>query len=55
MTIDQRGKLINQGIQWIDEVLLWRLGYNDKYLDRTQQPGNSTTPRYDLSLRDSSW
>jgi hypothetical protein len=55
MTIEQRGKLINQAIQWIDEVLLWRFGYSSQYLDRIQQPGSSTTPRYDLSLRDSSW
>lgn len=55
MTMEQRGKLINQAIQWIDEVLLWRFGYSGEYLDRIQQPGNSTTPRYDLSIRDSSW
>jgi hypothetical protein len=55
MTIEQRWKLINQAIQWIDEVLLWRIGYRGKYLDRIQQRGNSTTPRYDLTLRDSSW
>lgn len=55
MTIEQRWQYINQGIQWIDEVLLWRFGYNSEYLDRIKQPGNSITPRYDLSLRDSSW
>jgi hypothetical protein len=55
MTIEQRWKLIKQAIQWIDEVLLWRLGYGSKYLDRTQQWESSTLPRYDLSLRDSSW
>lgn len=55
MTMEQRGKLINQAIQWIDEVLLWRFGYSGEYLDRIQQPGNSTNPRYDLALRDSSW
>ncbi len=55
MTIEQRRQYINQGIQWIDEVLLWRIGYRGKYLDRIQQQGSSTTPRYDLSLRDSGW
>ena len=55
ITVEQRWKLINQAIQWIDEVLLWRIGYRGKYLDRIQQRGNSTTPRYDLTLRDSSW
>ncbi|MBW4593303.1 MAG: hypothetical protein KME46_10365 [Brasilonema angustatum HA4187-MV1] len=52
MTIEQRWKFIKQAIQWIDEVLLWRLGYSGKYLDRTQQWESSTLPRYDLSLRD---
>ncbi|NJM74295.1 MAG: hypothetical protein HC862_31920 [Scytonema sp. RU_4_4] len=55
MTIEQRWKFIKQTIQWIDEVLLWRLGYSSKYLDRTQQWESSTLPRYNLSLRDSSW
>ncbi|MBE9125634.1 MULTISPECIES: hypothetical protein [unclassified Coleofasciculus] len=55
MTLEQRKKLINQAIQWIDEVLLWRIGYSGKYLDRIQNPGISTTPRYDLSLRVPSW
>lgn len=34
MTQNQRWQLIYRGIQWIDEVLLWRLGYDGKYLDR---------------------
>ena len=55
MTIEQRRKLINQAILWIDEVLLWRLGYSGKYKDRIQQWELSINPRYDLSLRNSSW
>ncbi|NMG22104.1 hypothetical protein [Brasilonema bromeliae] len=55
MTIEHRWKFIKQAIQWIDEVLLWRLGYSSKYLDRTQEWESSTLPRYDLSLRASSW
>lgn len=55
MTIEKRWKLINQAIQWIDEVLLWRLGYNGEYLDRIRGMETSTNPRYDLSLRDSNW
>lgn len=54
MTPEQRWQYINQGIQWIDEVLLWRFGYNSEYLDRIQK-GSLPTPRYDLSVRDSSW
>jgi hypothetical protein len=53
MTVEQRWQLIKQAIQWIDEVLLWRLGYSGEYLDRTR--GISIDPRYDLSLRDSNW
>lgn len=53
MTTEQRWQLIKQAIQWIDEVLLWRLGYSGEYLDRTR--GISIDPRYDLSLRDSNW
>ncbi|MEA5551380.1 hypothetical protein VB713_10390 [Anabaena cylindrica UHCC 0172] len=53
MTTEQRWTLIRQAIQWIDEVLLWRIGYSGEYLDRSQ--GISINPRYDLSLRDSSW
>jgi hypothetical protein len=53
MTDEQRWPLIKQAIQWIDEILLWRIGYNGEYLDRIQRI--STNPRYDLSLRDSHW
>ena len=53
MTDEQRWPLIKQAIQWIDEVLLWRLGYSGEYLDRTQ--GISINSRYDLSLRDPNW
>lgn len=51
----ERWQLIQQAIQWIDEVLLWRLGYSGEYLDRTQKWSTSISPRYDLSLRDSNW
>jgi hypothetical protein len=54
MTIEQRSKLIIQAIQWIDEVLLWRLGYSNKYHNRIQQD-SLLIPRYDLGIRDSSW
>ena len=28
MTIDQHSQLIGKAIQWVDEILLWRIGYN---------------------------
>jgi len=70
MTLDRRWRSIFQGIQWIDEVLLWRLGYDGKYLDRITSAAirfpvaGSTpitlstleiTPRYDVSSRDPNW
>jgi hypothetical protein len=69
-TLNDRWQAIARAMQWIDEVLLWRLGYDGKYLDRialasmtfpiTGSPAPSshsliTDPRYDLSLRDQSW
>ena len=55
MTIDQRSQLIGKAIQWVDEILLWRIGYNGQYLDRSQSWIKSISPRYDLKLRDSGW
>jgi hypothetical protein len=70
ITLNDRWRSIMRAMQWIDEVLLWRLGYDGKYLDRIAQASMSfpattspapvshsliTDPRYDLSLRDSNW
>ena len=55
MTIEQRLQLIRKAIQWIDEILLWRIGYNGQYLDRSQTWAASISPRYNLKLRDSAW
>ena len=55
MTIDQRSQLIGKAIQWVDEILLWRIGYNGQYLDRSQSWIKSISPRYELKLRDSGW
>lgn len=65
MIQNQRWQLILRGIQWIDEVLLWRLGYHGKYINRiayaamifdsTPSPTLEITPRYDLSSRDPNW
>jgi hypothetical protein len=55
MTKENREKLIHQATQWLDEVLLWRLGYYGAYLDRFKKVGFATEPRYDLKARDSSW
>ncbi|MCI0627484.1 MAG: hypothetical protein L0387_38535 [Acidobacteria bacterium] len=41
--------------QWVEEILLWRLGYRDKYWSRTDDGWQSTLPRYDLSTRNPNW
>ena len=55
MNIDRRLQLIRKALQWIDEVLLWRIGYKGQYLDRTQEWTTPIPQRYNLELRDSSW
>ncbi len=55
MNIDRRLQLIRKALQWIDEVLLWRIGYKGQYLDRTQEWTTPRHQRYNLELRDSSW
>ena len=55
MNIDRRLQLIRKALQWIDEVLLWRIGYKGQYLDRTQEWTTPIPQRYNLKLRDSSW
>lgn len=54
MSNGDRWKILQRAIQWIDEVLLWRLGYNGTYISRITG-GRPTEPRYDLSLRDPCW
>jgi len=48
-------RLLHQATQWIDEVILWRLGYNGKYLDRRGRWHVSIDPRYDLTTRALDW
>ena len=55
ITLDERKKTIVKAIQWIDEVILWRIGYNGQYRDRTQAMESSIEPRYNRTLRDSNW
>ena len=55
MDLDERKKMIVKAIQWIDEIILWRIGYSGQYRDRTQAMESSINPRYNLTLRDSNW
>lgn len=51
----QRDQVLRQAMQWVEEVLLWRLGYDGRYRNRASQHYDSTTPRYDLATRNVSW
>jgi hypothetical protein len=51
---NRRDELLNQARMWVDEILLWRLGYNGIYTNRCQNQ-DLTGPRYDLSSRDPNW
>ena len=60
ISLEDRSRSIMQAIQWIDDVLLWRLGYEGHYIDRVTGSfptldNPNLNLRYDLSLRDSSW
>lgn len=52
-TDGQHFQLIRKATQWIDEILLWRIGYRGQYLDRSQNCSSSISPRYNSRLRDS--
>jgi hypothetical protein len=54
LTDEQRQNCLSRAAQWLDEVLLWRLGYNGKYMSRERWE-TSIAPRYDLSLRSLDW
>ena len=47
---EQISVIIHHGIQWIEEILLWRLGYHGMYENRNFRHEKSISPRYDLSL-----
>ena len=47
--------ILEQATQWVYEIILWRLGYNGKYLIMPAPGRQSTSHRYDLSSRNPSW
>ncbi|MEH2413372.1 hypothetical protein [Nostoc sp.] len=55
LTEIQQWEVVQKGVQWVDEVVLWRLGYGGQYRERNLQSIQGIQPRYDLSQRDSSW
>ncbi|MBD2371371.1 hypothetical protein H6G55_30395 [Leptolyngbya sp. FACHB-161] len=51
----QQWEVILRAVQWVDEVILWRLGYRGQYRERNLTLSRGIRPRYDLSQRDPSW
>jgi hypothetical protein len=48
-------RLLDLAILWVEETLLWRLGYSGEYRNRLDPHRRGMPPRYDLSLRDPTW
>ena len=51
----QQWEVIVRAVQWVDEVILWRLGYGGQYRERNLKSSQGIQPRYDLSRRDPTW
>jgi hypothetical protein len=52
---NQIEQVLAAAIQWVEEIILWRLGYAGKYRDRTKTHDASTKLRYDLANRHPDW
>jgi hypothetical protein len=55
LTDMQQWEVVQKAVQWVDEVVLWRLGYGGQYRERSLCSIQGIQPRYDLSRRDPSW
>lgn len=55
ISASERNRLLVKAVQWVEESLLWRLGYAGKYRDRSREVAASIKPRYDLKTRLSNW
>lgn len=53
LSTQERDRLIDLAVVWIEEALLWRLGYSGKY--RVSELGRSIDPCYDIDTRNSDW
>ncbi|MBW4574335.1 MAG: hypothetical protein KME08_03530 [Aphanothece sp. CMT-3BRIN-NPC111] len=51
----QQWEVIYRAVQWVDEVILWRLGYGGQYRERSLKINRGIEPRYDIYKRDPSW
>ena len=56
LTNDMRNQIMSLAIQWVEETLLWRLGYDGGYCSRRLfHPQPILQPRYDLNTREANW
>ncbi|AFY66677.1 hypothetical protein [Geitlerinema sp. PCC 7407] len=55
LTAIEEWEVVQKAIQWVDEVVLWRIGYGGQYRKRSLYSTQGIQPRYDLSQRESSW
>lgn len=49
LDFDHQKRLVNKGIQWVDEAILARIGYSGRYLARSSNSSLPIQPRYTLS------
>ncbi|MBI5824314.1 MAG: hypothetical protein HZB18_09825 [Chloroflexi bacterium] len=54
-TGEEANIILDNAIQWVEEILLWRLGYKGGYSDRSRNNKFIPSPRYKIELRDASW
>jgi hypothetical protein len=47
--------ILGNAIQWVEETLLWRIGYRGGYSDRSRENGFFLSPRYEIELCDDIW
>lgn len=54
-TSEELTVILSNAIQWVEETLLWRLGYSGGYCDRSRNGKFIEAPRYNLSSRNVAW
>ena len=52
----QQWEVMWKAVQWVDEVILWRIGYEGRYRERDfKNQILGIQPRYNLSSRNENW
>ena len=56
LTPMQQWEVMWKAVQWVDEVILWRIGYEGRYRERDfKNQILGIQPRYNLSSRNENW